>query len=1211
MLKHAYMVFAAVTLLWAGHAVAAGTYVNTVVPFVWVDATGHTKVGPVTGGVYSPLYKFQSATGGCGTAPPTLDDTLSDQIPLGFNFAFGSQTFDSLRIMSNGRVQLTRTAAPALDNATCGFGSPVTQLPFPDPGLNNTLRIYGNDLDPTLSGEVAGYSTLCTNRATCFVSFASLGVTPNRRFVVTWSNVPEWTNTSTTGGNYNLQIILQENGQFIYQFGTDVAGPAAATAQVGWQISTTDFDVPQVGFPAANSAIKFFIPTPVAEYRMEQASWSGAGQVLDTSGNARHATALGGAQTVAAGAVCRGANIPVNSSAAQFDAIDTGIAVPTTVGGVGTITFWYKANTAWSGGGAQDAQLLDATVVNNQWFFLVRRGNGQLRFVITDSTGTVQVAQAAAIAVAAGTWKHIAVSWNFNALAAANSDHMLIYVDGALQVTSSFTTAGSLSAQIGTLYIGDNRSSFTGSNGTGRSTDGVIDEFRIYNYEGGVGLVQRDMNATFSCAAINNFLVNVGAAAGSTCSPKNITITARDVANTTLTTYTGTATISTSAGHGDWAIVGATGVLNNGAADDGAATYTFAAGDNGVVTLSLTDTHADDTTISAADSGLPATLSTSGSINFRDNAFVITPDAIQVAGRDQATSVALWKKDLTTGNCSINTAYTGAKSLDAWITRDALDPGGAAPTIGALSLPSAAPASNPASNNLTTLVFANGAANFNISTTDVGKYALNIRDDTRIFATAVDISGTSNSITTRPFGLAIRGANAATPVQHGTTAASPVFAKAGANFAATVGSYLWAAADDANNDGVPDANADITNNGLTPSFAWAVTVAAGASLPGVTGSINNGSVAQASFSGGAATVANLQYTEVGNIILSAAASNYLNSGVTVSGDSGADGTGAAGGYVGRFTPDHFTVSAGSITNRTAASCAPASSFSYMGESMTLTYSLTAQNVTGGTTLNYSGAYSKLVLTTPASFNFGAKSGVTNLTARVNTPTSAGVWTNGAASVTATIAIARAATPDGPYTAVQLGIAPADSDAVAMGAFNLDVDGVGGNDHANVGVSTEVRFGRLRLQNANGSQLIAMPIPISAQHWNGSGFVTNTLDNCTTIAANNVAIGNPQPAGFAVGAATVGGAFAAGVGTLRLPASGAGTRGSVDVSVNLTGAAAGASCTAGMPASTGAGRTYLQGLWCTPPGTYASDPTARATFGAYRNSDRFIYQQENY
>jgi MSHA biogenesis protein MshQ len=140
----------------------------------------------------------------------------------------------------------------------------------------------------------------------------------------------------------------------------------------------------------------------------------------------------------------------------------------------------------------------------------------------------------------------------------------------------------------------------------------------------------------------------------------------------------------------------------------------------------------------------------------------------------------------------------------------------------------------------------------------------------------------------------------------------------------------------------------------------------------------------------------------------------------------------------------------------------------------------------------------------------------------------------------------------------------------------------------------VRYGRLRLQNAFGSQLIAMPIPIETQYWNGTGFVTNALDNCTAIALANITLGNYQPnlvAGDTT--ATVGGSFASGKGMIRLLAPGSAKHGSVDLTANLTGA----------------NMTYLQGAWS---GTsYTNDPKARATFGLFRNTDQMIYQRENF
>jgi hypothetical protein len=48
-----------------------------------------------------------------------------------------------------------------------------------------------------------------------------------------------------------------------------------------------------------------------------------------------------------------------------------------------------------------------------------------------------------------------------------------------------------------------------------------------------------------------------------------------------------------------------------------------------------------------------------------------------------------------------------------------------------------------------------------------------------------------------------------------------------------------------------------------------------------------------------------------------------------------------------------------------------------------------------------------------------------------------------------------------------------------------------------GASTEARFGRLRLGNATGSELLDLPLAIDLQYWSGNGFATNAADSCTT------------------------------------------------------------------------------------------------------------------
>ncbi|PIG30203.1 concanavalin A-like lectin/glucanase superfamily protein [Janthinobacterium sp. 35] len=556
-------VWIAVVALLACAPVQAATYANTSFAYSWIDASNHAKLGYNT----TP-YRFNGSAG-CGTSPPVLDDTLSDALPIGFSFMYSGVAFSTLRVMTNGRVQFN-------NNVTCGYGSPVQTLPYPNSSLNYTMRIYGNDLDPTSKLEVPTYNTACASRLTCYVSYATIGTAPYRSFVVTWNNVPEWTTGTSTTGSYSLQLILQENGEFIYQYGTAVAGPSAKLGQIGWQADSNDYDTPQTGFPVTNSAIKFYIPRPVLEYRMEQPSWSNTPeQVTDTSGNGRDGTVLGGAQTIAAGRVCRAASFPLNTSAAAIAAVDSGLSVPSTMGGAGTITFWYKANTAWSGSGTRDAQLLDATQINNEWFFLVRRSTGALRFVVTDSLGNVRVVETAANSVPAGTWKHIAVSWSFNALAASNSDRLRIYVDGVLQKESAFTTAAVVSPRIGSLFIGDNRSAVTGQSGSGNSTDGAIDELRAYNYEGGLALVQRDQNLSQAGCLSHYAVTNTGS--GLTCQQSTLTVTAHDVNHNNIVMPNNTTQIllTTSNGIGDWALIAGYGVLSNGTLNDGVATYLF------------------------------------------------------------------------------------------------------------------------------------------------------------------------------------------------------------------------------------------------------------------------------------------------------------------------------------------------------------------------------------------------------------------------------------------------------------------------------------------------------------------------------------------------------------------------------------------------------------------------------------------------------------
>jgi MSHA biogenesis protein MshQ len=259
--------------------------------------------------------------------------------------------------------------------------------------------------------------------------------------------------------------------------------------------------------------------------------------------------------------------------------------------------------------------------------------------------------------------------------------------------------------------------------------------------------------------------------------------------------------------------------------------------------------------------------------------------------------------------------------------------------------------------------------------------------------------------------------------------------------------------------------------------------------------------------------------------------------------------------------------------------------SYMGEPFYAQFSLSAKDAAESLTQNYQGAYAKLdpsVLGNP--MGFAAVNGGINLSARLDTSTAAsGTFGATGASVVAPLKITRGTTPDGPYAALQIGIAPTDSDGTLLGgasAYDLSVGGSTNHTSlmdAQVQATTEVRYGRTRISNAYGSELLALQVPMAIQYWNGSSFVTMTEDPLTIFPASSFVLSNYQ-GNLTNGASTVTApVLDKGRGVLGLSRPGLGNSGSVSISTNAP--------------------------------TYLPSNIARATFGIYKSP--LIYRRENY
>jgi MSHA biogenesis protein MshQ len=167
----------------------AATYSSASTTASWIDPASHAHVVWTHGAACSSGYDGSS-----------VDDDISAQLPLGFTFNFGGVNYTQVQVMSNGRLQF--------NNGYCGYGTqtvgppPTYPYPYPNASVVRSMRVYGTDLDPTPSGAAGACPT-----ASCYVSYATEGTAPNRRFVVTWVNVPEWGRTARTG-RFNLQVIL-------------------------------------------------------------------------------------------------------------------------------------------------------------------------------------------------------------------------------------------------------------------------------------------------------------------------------------------------------------------------------------------------------------------------------------------------------------------------------------------------------------------------------------------------------------------------------------------------------------------------------------------------------------------------------------------------------------------------------------------------------------------------------------------------------------------------------------------------------------------------------------------------------------------------------------------------------------------------------------------------------------------------------------------
>ncbi len=793
----------------------------------------------------------------------------------------------------------------------------------------------------------------------------------------------------------------------------------------------------------------------------------------------------------------------------------------------------------------------------------------------------------------ANTWYHVAASYDRST--------MRLYVNGNLITSASY--GAPVTQNNFPLFIGEN------SQNRNRYWSGDIDELSIWDNAITPQQVIAHRDRTRPCTNCGGveFVINHDNN-GINCLAETIRIDVVDsIAGTPRTDYTAGITLDTQTGNGTWTLVSGSGTLLDATADDGLATYDWPSGEssaefalsytNGTASFNIDAYQTDDTATRDDDS--------EGDIAFSPNGFTLTasplsnpPPAViipfsatQVAGVDFALYIAAFGQTPNDPVCGIIESYTGPKNLKFWF--DFLNPGSGSVsvTIDTTAIP--ALESSAADQPVT---FANGQAAVTGKYKDVGLIQISVKDDGQAHPDLPNgIRGATAGFVVKPYQFVLSNieGGAGNPNPAAVDANGGTFVAAGEPFSVTVTAV--------------DAEGDVTPNYGQESIAETVLLTSNLVAPAAGDNPPLGAATGfGSFVAGQATGTNFNWPEVGIITLSPSVGDgdYLGTG---------DVSGTVSGTVGRFYAHHFTTALSTPTF--ATSCATGS-FSYIGE--TFGYSnqpvitLTAGALAGEVAENYVGGFFKidstslsvpLYTSTPATLDTSGLPAGDPIIAETGAGTGTLTFGSGGGL------FYTRSTEQAPFDAdIRLSIDVLDTDGAA--ASNPIVFGTAGGMLFDSGA--EMRYGRARLQNAYGSELVNLALPFRTEYFvnTATGFVPNVDDSCTSpVSLSFIAFTDNLAAGetciFDTGAPGSSGAGCAAAGppallyrapplggdfNLHLQAPGDNNDGSTTIRADVPG--------------------WLEFEWDNAlPGL--EDPVGTAVFGIFSGSDRRIYIRELY
>ena len=347
------------------------------------------------------------------------------------------------------------------------------------------------------------------------------------------------------------------------------------------------------------------------------------------------------------------------------------------------------------------------------------------------------------------------------------------------------------------------------------------------------------------------------------CQAASVTVAAHTSTHAALA-ITSAISLSTSTGHGDWALMTGKGTFVAGASNTGTATYSYVLADAGVALFALRDTYAETVTINVTDGTATARSGTAlasedGPLTFVPSGFQVTngsnvPTLIgtQRSGVTSTQSLALQaiRTDTSTGACTA--VFASGTTVNVGLAFQCNNPTScvAGQTLSVTSSGiTTSVASNPNSgvSAYTTVPLkfstANGEAPFTLNYTDAGQITLDSKYNIPLGnggASANNMLGAAQFVV-QPYTLGISnvkatGSGAANPAA--SNAAGAVFIGAGQPFTATVTAT--------NYQGNPTPNFGQEIPTASVSLTSALVLPAAGDNPAVSGTF-------AGYSGGSAT----------------------------------------------------------------------------------------------------------------------------------------------------------------------------------------------------------------------------------------------------------------------------------------------------------------------------------------------------------------------